>query len=117
MVKRHFETVGNCSAFVEIGSDVACSVDEMHTLLTSLTTPPSSQPYQFDHVFPGVVQDGIPLVVLYAEIGSKTFAAFHDVLADLAAQQKVKYILRHYILVSYYRKYIPNVICHWCMFY
>lgn len=106
MVKRHFEMVRNCSAFVEIGSDVACSVDEMHTMLASLTTAPqSSQPYQFDHVFPGVVQDGIPLVILYAEIGSKTFAAFHDALVELAAQQKVKYILRHYVLVSYSRKY------------
>ena len=102
MVKKHFETVENCSVFVEIGSDVACSVDEMQTLLASLAiAPQSTQPYQFDHVFPGVVQDDIPLVILYAEIGSKIFAAFHDVLAELAAQQKVKYILRHYILVGY----------------
>ena len=101
MIKRHSETVGNCSAFVEVGSDVACSVDDMQTLISSLTmASQSSQPYQFDHVFPGVVQDDIPLVILYAEIGSKTFAAFHDVLAELAAQQKVKYILRHYVLVS-----------------
>ena len=80
---------------------MACSVDDVQTLISSLTmASQSNQPYQFDHVFPGVVQDDIPLVILYAEIGSKTFAAFHDVLAELAAQQKVKYILRHYVLVS-----------------
>ena len=102
MIKRHFETIGNCSAFVEIGSDVACSVDDMQALLTSSTTAlQRTQPYQFDHVFPGVVQDEVPLVVLYAEIGSESFAGFHDVLTELAAHQKVKYILRHYILVCY----------------
>lgn len=89
--------------FVEIGADVTCDIDEMQTLLASPTIAlqERTQPYQFDHVFPGVVQDDVPLVILYAEIGSKSFATFHDVLAELAEQQKVKYILRHYILVSY----------------
>lgn len=74
----------------------------MQTLLTSpMTELQETQPYQFDHVFPGVVQGDIPLVILYAEIGSKSFAAFHDVLAELAVQQKIKYILRHYILVGH----------------
>ena len=86
---------------MEIGSDVTCSVDEMQTLLASPTIALNrTQPYQFDHVFPGVVQDDVPLVILYAEIGSKNFATFHDLLADLAMQQKVKYILRHYVLVG-----------------
>lgn len=102
MIKKHSETVGNCSAFVQIGLDVACSVDEMQALLTSSTALlQATQPYQFDHVFPGVVQHDVPLVILYAEIGSKSFAAFHDTLAELATQQKVKYILRHYVLVGY----------------
>ena len=116
MIKKHFETVGNCSEFVEIGSDVTCSVDEMKTLLASQNVLlKRTQPFQFDHMYPGVVQDDIPVVILYAEIGSKSFAAFHDVLAELAVQQKVKYILRHYILVGWR----SAMIClhNWCVFY
>ena len=90
---------------MEIGSDVACSVEDMRALLISrMMASHNTQPYQFDHVYPGVVQEGVPLVILYAEIGSKAFAAFHDVLAELAMQQKVKYILRHYVLVGNARK-------------
>ena len=84
---------------------MACSVEDMKALIKSPTMAShSTQPYQFDHVYPGVVQDGIPLVILYTEIGSKTFATFHDALMELAKQQKVKYILRHYVSVSYARK-------------
>lgn len=103
---------------MEIGSDVTCSVDEMQLLLASPTTALNrTQPYQFDHVFPGVVQDDVPLVILYAEIGSKNFASFHDILADLATQQKVKYILRHYVLVGWYREKFTHLLCDWCALY
>ena len=102
-IKEHFEVVKNCSAFVEIdAADVACSVDDMQTMLKANTPVANqTQPYQFDHVFPGVVQGDVPQVILYAEIGSREFASFHDALVELAAQQKVKYILRHYMFVSY----------------
>jgi len=101
-IKEHFEVVKNCSAFVEIGvTDVACSVEDMQTMLKAYTPAINqTEPYQFDHVFPGVVQGDVPQVILYAEIGSREFASFHDTLVELATQQKVKYILRHYMLVS-----------------
>lgn len=96
---------------------MACSLDEMQTLLASQTVAHERiQPYQFDHVFPGVVQDDVPLVILYAEIGSESFASFHDVLAELAVQQKVKYILRHYIMVSWHHA-MCVLLDGWCMFY
>ena len=102
-IKEHFKVVKDCSAFVEIdGTGVACSVSDMRTLLKAYTpTINQTQLYQFDHVFPGVVQGDVPQVILYVEIGSREFAAFHDTLVDLATHQKVKYILRHYVLVSY----------------
>lgn len=58
------------------------------------------RPYLFerDHKFP-TSSDNLPVIVLYAEIGTRAFAEFHRVLSKKSKNGKILYVLRHYIQV------------------
>lgn len=56
--------------------------------------------YKNDHTYPGVNKTDVPVVILYAEIGTKKFTNFHKVLAEKAGEGKLVYVLRHYVAVS-----------------
>lgn len=66
-------------------------------LFVSETRP---RPYLFkgDHKFPTLKEDG-PVVILYAEIGTKDFVKFHKILSEKAQKEEIVYILRHYVQV------------------
>lgn len=42
----------------------------------------------------------MPVVILYAEIGTKKFTSFHKVLSEKAEEGKLIYVLRHFVAVS-----------------
>uniref|UniRef100_A0AAY4DGN2 UDP-glucose ceramide glucosyltransferase-like 1 n=1 Tax=Denticeps clupeoides TaxID=299321 RepID=A0AAY4DGN2_9TELE len=79
-----------CSAFI--------SVHGQHrgTINSSLWRP---KPYLYknDHKFPGVNSTDLPVVVLYAEIGTKKFNTFHKLLSERAGEGKLIYVLRHFV--------------------
>ncbi len=56
--------------------------------------------YKSDHQYPGVNGTDLPVAVLYAEIGTKDFNAFHKVLSERAQEGKLVYVLRHFVSVS-----------------
>uniref|UniRef100_A0A8C7I8E1 UDP-glucose ceramide glucosyltransferase-like 1 n=1 Tax=Oncorhynchus kisutch TaxID=8019 RepID=A0A8C7I8E1_ONCKI len=59
---------------------------------------PRPKPYLFksDHRFPGSNPD-IPVVILYAEIGSSEFTMFHQLMLSKANKGLATYVLRHYL--------------------
>lgn len=42
----------------------------------------------------------MPVVILYAEIGTKKFTSFHKVLSEKAKEGTLLYVLRHFVVVS-----------------
>lgn len=42
----------------------------------------------------------MPVVILYAEIGTKKFTSFHKVLSEKAEEGTLTYVLRHFVAVS-----------------
>lgn len=53
-----------------------------------------------DHKFPGGNVTDLPVAILYAEIGTKKFNTFHKLLSEKAREQKLVYVLRHFVQVS-----------------
>uniref|UniRef100_A0A8C8SPY0 UDP-glucose ceramide glucosyltransferase-like 1 n=1 Tax=Pelusios castaneus TaxID=367368 RepID=A0A8C8SPY0_9SAUR len=55
------------------------------------------RPYLFkgEHKFP-TLNENVPVVILYAEIGTKDFVKFHKVLSEKAQKEEIVYVLRHY---------------------
>uniref|UniRef100_A0A8C8SQ49 UDP-glucose ceramide glucosyltransferase-like 1 n=1 Tax=Pelusios castaneus TaxID=367368 RepID=A0A8C8SQ49_9SAUR len=68
-----------------------------HYLLT-LTSSTEPRPYLFkgEHKFP-TLNENVPVVILYAEIGTKDFVKFHKVLSEKAQKEEIVYVLRHYV--------------------
>lgn len=60
------------------------------------------KPYLFksDHTYPGANKTDVPVVILYAEIGTKRFTTFHKSLSAKAQDGTLTYVLRHYVAVG-----------------
>lgn len=67
--------------------------------------------YKSDHRYPGVNGTDLPVVVLYAEIGTKEFITFHKVLSERAQEGKLIYMLRHFVAVSISISVFKHVKC------
>ncbi|XP_006879686.1 PREDICTED: UDP-glucose:glycoprotein glucosyltransferase 2, partial [Elephantulus edwardii] len=88
-----------CSAFVAIHEEHTCKISGIKKLLKKARKAKSrSRPYLFkaDHIFP-TNKENLPVVILYAEIGTKGFGKFHKVLSKKAQNEEIMYVLRHYI--------------------
>uniref|UniRef100_A0A8C7Y8C1 UDP-glucose ceramide glucosyltransferase-like 1 n=1 Tax=Oryzias sinensis TaxID=183150 RepID=A0A8C7Y8C1_9TELE len=90
-----------CSAFVSIHGQQSCSTKDIKKLLKAahLLDVCRSKPYLYknDHTYPGVNKSDLPVVILYAEIGTKKFSSFHKVLTEKAEEGKLVYVLRHFL--------------------
>ena len=55
------------------------------------------RPYLFkgDHKFP-TDKENLPVIILYAEMGTRAFRKFHTVLSEKAQNGEILYVLRHY---------------------
>ncbi|KAM6178250.1 UDP-glucose:glycoprotein glucosyltransferase 2 [Rhynchocyon petersi] len=85
-----------CNAFVVIHKERTCKINGIKKLLKKATS--RARPYLFkeDHKFP-TNKENLPVVILYAEIGTRQFGKFHKVLSDKARNEEIIYVLRHYI--------------------
>uniref|UniRef100_A0A286XKK9 UDP-glucose:glycoprotein glucosyltransferase 1 n=1 Tax=Cavia porcellus TaxID=10141 RepID=A0A286XKK9_CAVPO len=83
-----------CNAFVVIHEKHTCKVNNIRKLLKKATL----RPYLFegDHKFP-TDKENLPVVILYAEVGTRAFSEFHKVLSEKARSGKILYVLRHYV--------------------
>lgn len=68
-----------------------------------------SEIFNVDHHYPGSENRSL-VAILYGEIGSPNFKAFHSVLKEHAIEGKIDYILRHNVEVSFIEKYSYNVV-------
>ncbi|XP_071405469.1 UDP-glucose:glycoprotein glucosyltransferase 2 isoform X2 [Pithys albifrons albifrons] len=85
-----------CSAFVVIHGKHTCKTNEIKKLLKKATKRPRPYLFKGDHKFPTVKEDS-PVVVLYAEMGTKDFVKFHKILSEKAQKEEIVYVLRHYV--------------------
>ncbi|XP_066542592.1 UDP-glucose:glycoprotein glucosyltransferase 2-like [Hoplias malabaricus] len=86
-----------CSAFVSVHGELACSTKDMKKLLKTAAGRPKPYLYKNDHKYPGANGTDLPVVILYAEIGTKKFNTFHKVLSEKAELGKLVYVLRHFV--------------------
>ncbi|PIO06363.1 hypothetical protein AB205_0057030 [Aquarana catesbeiana] len=70
---------------------------------SSVIERPRPYLYKGDHVFPTLTKTA-PVVILYAEVGTKAFATFHKTLIEKAESGEITYVLRHYIQTPSSRK-------------
>ena len=62
-----------------------------------------------DHRYPGQPECGV-VVVLYAEIGTKSFGELHTKLQQLAKSGEIDYYLRHYLQEVSYNTIISLIV-------
>ncbi|XP_011488137.1 UDP-glucose:glycoprotein glucosyltransferase 2 isoform X3 [Oryzias latipes] len=86
-----------CSAFVSIHGQQSCSTKDIKKLLKAAAGRSKPYLYKNDHTYPGVNKSDLPVVILYAEIGTKKFSSFHKVLTEKAEEGKLVYVLRHFL--------------------
>ncbi|XP_060047859.1 UDP-glucose:glycoprotein glucosyltransferase 2 [Erinaceus europaeus] len=85
-----------CDAFVVIHKKRTCKINEVKKLLKKATSRPEPYLFKRDHVFPTNNVD-LPVIILYAELGTRAFGNFHKVLSEKAKKGEILYVLRHYI--------------------
>ncbi|XP_030613606.1 UDP-glucose:glycoprotein glucosyltransferase 2 isoform X4 [Archocentrus centrarchus] len=86
-----------CPAFVSIHGQHSCSTKDVKKLLKAAAGRPKPYLYKNDHAYPGINKTDVPVVILYAEIGTKKFTSFHKVLSEKAEQGMLTYVLRHFV--------------------
>lgn len=87
-----------CPAFVSIHGQHSCSTKDIKKLLKAAAGRPTPYLYKNDHTYPGGNKTEVPIVILYAEIGTKKFTSFHKVLSEKAEEGTILYVLRHYVM-------------------
>ncbi|XP_069323188.1 UDP-glucose:glycoprotein glucosyltransferase 2 [Eulemur rufifrons] len=85
-----------CNAFVVIHKKHTCKINGIKKLLKKATSRPRPYLFKGDHKFP-TNKENLPVVILYAEMGTRVFSAFHKVLSEKAQNGEILYVLRHYI--------------------
>ncbi|CAH2223654.1 UDP-glucose:glyco glucosyltransferase 2 isoform X2 [Pelobates cultripes] len=85
-----------CEAFVSIHGKHTCKTSQIKKILKEASERPSPYLYKVDHIFPTIAKS-VPVVILYAEIGTKHFADFHKPLSEKAEIGEIIYVLRHYV--------------------
>uniref|UniRef100_A0A674KBQ2 UDP-glucose glycoprotein glucosyltransferase 2 n=1 Tax=Terrapene triunguis TaxID=2587831 RepID=A0A674KBQ2_9SAUR len=85
-----------CSAFVVIHEKRTCKTNEIKKLLKKAAERPRPYMFKKEHKFP-TLNENVPVVILYAEIGTKDFVKFHTVLSEKVQKEEIVYILRHYV--------------------
>ncbi|KAM6934699.1 UDP-glucose:glycoprotein glucosyltransferase 2 isoform 2-T2 [Xenentodon cancila] len=86
-----------CPAFVSIHGQHSCSTKDIKKLLKAASGRPKPYLYKHDHRYPGVNKTDVPVVILYAEVGTKKFTSFHKTLSEKAEEGKLIYVLRHFV--------------------
>ncbi|KAJ3592196.1 hypothetical protein NHX12_007324 [Muraenolepis orangiensis] len=86
-----------CPAFVSVHGQHGCSTKDIKKLLKAAVSRPAPYLYQTDHRYPGVNLTDVPVVILYAEIGTRKFSAFHAALSERADAGSLVYVLRHFV--------------------
>uniref|UniRef100_A0A8C4X676 UDP-glucose ceramide glucosyltransferase-like 1 n=1 Tax=Erpetoichthys calabaricus TaxID=27687 RepID=A0A8C4X676_ERPCA len=85
-----------CSAFFSIHGERTCDPKSLTNLLESASERPRPFLFKGDHRF--TLSDPVaPVIILYAEMGTKEFSQFHQLLVSKVNRGEITYVLRHYI--------------------
>lgn len=86
---------GNAStAFAIVGNEIVCSLSELKKKSVDSSINPDL--YSFDHIYPGT-ENNVHVVIIYGEIGSKSFNEFHNYLKTEVQKGVIKYVTRHFV--------------------
>ncbi|UYV70608.1 UGGT1 [Cordylochernes scorpioides] len=85
----------DCDTVAEVGGTFVCDISQLQELLAK---EPSQAPaiYKMDHRYPSLASPtNTTIVILYGEIGTPSFCAFHKFLQEQV--EHLEYYLRHYV--------------------
>ncbi|XP_046707685.1 UDP-glucose:glycoprotein glucosyltransferase 1 isoform X1 [Silurus meridionalis] len=85
-----------CKAFFSIHGEKSCNLDRLNGLIEAAAEKPKPFLFKGDHRFPSADPDA-PIVILYAELGTKEFARLHQHMLAKANKGLINYVLRHYV--------------------
>lgn len=97
-ILKHGDCEENSRAFVIVGGELVCTLEELKEKLkkTKAGTSSNSELYNFDHIYPGSENNEL-VTTLYGEAGEHKFNEFHRVLKAEVQKGAIKYIARHFI--------------------
>ncbi|TSS97504.1 UDP-glucose:glycoprotein glucosyltransferase 1 [Bagarius yarrelli] len=84
-----------CKAFFSVHGEKSCDLNHLKNLIDAAAEKPKPFLFKGDHRFPSANPDA-PIVILYAELGTKEFAKFHQHMLAKSNKGLINYILRHY---------------------
>ncbi|KAK7864404.1 hypothetical protein R5R35_000446 [Gryllus longicercus] len=88
-----------CPAAADVGGKLTCDAQNLQKIINdvkSLQGPQLVESFGIDHHYPGSQNDSL-VVVLYGELGTPEFTAFHHVLKPKASLGELDYVVRHYV--------------------
>uniref|UniRef100_A0A8C5N033 UDP-glucose ceramide glucosyltransferase-like 1 n=1 Tax=Leptobrachium leishanense TaxID=445787 RepID=A0A8C5N033_9ANUR len=86
-----------CGTFITVHDEKSCDLGDLSSLLETAADRPKPFLFKGDHQYPGKASAN-PIVILYAEIGSRDFSRFHQLLSEKARAGELNYVLRHYVI-------------------
>uniref|UniRef100_A0A673I701 UDP-glucose ceramide glucosyltransferase-like 1 n=1 Tax=Sinocyclocheilus rhinocerous TaxID=307959 RepID=A0A673I701_9TELE len=87
-----------CKAFFNIHGQTSCDTERLKVMLDNAVERPKPYLFKGDHKFPSANPDA-PVVILYAELGTKEFTGFHQLMLAKANKGLITYVLRHFLSV------------------
>ncbi|XP_042574669.1 UDP-glucose:glycoprotein glucosyltransferase 1-like isoform X4 [Cyprinus carpio] len=85
-----------CKAFFNVHGQMSCDTESLKVMLDSAVERPKPYLFKGDHRFPSASPDA-PVVILYAELGTKEFSRFHQLMLAKANKGLITYVLRHFL--------------------
>uniref|UniRef100_A0A8B9JKG7 UDP-glucose ceramide glucosyltransferase-like 1 n=1 Tax=Astyanax mexicanus TaxID=7994 RepID=A0A8B9JKG7_ASTMX len=87
-----------CRAFFSVHGEKSCDPESLKTMIDTASERYIPKPFLFkgDHRFTSS-NPGAPVVILYAELGTKEFASFHQQMLSRVNKGLINYVLRHYL--------------------
>ncbi|KAL4624741.1 UDP-glucose:glycoprotein glucosyltransferase 1 isoform X2 [Arapaima gigas] len=89
-----------CTAFYSVHGITSCNINSLKPLLENALERPKPYLFKGDHKFLNSAPNS-PVVILYAEMGSKEFSRFHQLMVSKANKGEITYVLRHFLSVSF----------------
>ncbi|KAG1934951.1 UDP-glucose:glycoprotein glucosyltransferase 1 isoform X1 [Pimephales promelas] len=85
-----------CKAFFNVHGQTSCDTERLKVMLDNALERPKPYLFKGDHKFPSANPDA-PVVILYAELGTKEFSRFHQLMLAKANKGLITYVLRHFL--------------------
>ncbi|KAI4464405.1 udp-glucose glycoprotein:glucosyltransferase [Holotrichia oblita] len=87
-----------CPVIIDVGGSLSCDLKETKKLIDKMKNGNGKtiEVFNVDTHYPGSENRSL-VVVLYGELGTAEFCAFHELLKNEAQEGVIDYVLRHYV--------------------